>query len=170
MVWSREKGTWLLTDHVEQSPPAPPFLHPSLIPSPSAPRSALPSLLHPNMLTHHSRMDVLRPQCDQRTRPSMSTWVSGEVTGQLASSHWVTVKKKKKAEAHSKERKRGVGGEEREQEEHVEKQNEAHCSPEFHPCYVSSVAPPLLWVCELSCTYATNVANIALTGLYSFLR
>ena len=96
MDWSRGKGIWLLTDHVEQSPPAPPFLHPSLIPSPTAPRSALPSPLHPNMLAHQLHMDVLRPQCDQHMRPSINMRVSGEVIGQPASSHWVTIKKKKK--------------------------------------------------------------------------
>lgn len=56
--WGGE-GTCLLTDHVKQSPPAPPpslLHHPSLVSSPSAPCFS-PSQLHPDMLTHHLCMD-----------------------------------------------------------------------------------------------------------------
>lgn len=58
------KGIWLLNDHVKQSPPAPPFLHP-ISPPPPLPPPASTTLhspphpwLHPDMLTHHAHAQM----------------------------------------------------------------------------------------------------------------
>lgn len=53
--WDWGKGIWLLNDHVKQSPPVPPFLHPSLLPSPSAPHSAPLTTAPWHAHTSHSR-------------------------------------------------------------------------------------------------------------------
>lgn len=70
MGWGRGKGILLFTDHIKQSPPVPPFLHASLVPSPSASHSALPFQLHPDMLTHPTQAQMCsntEPQCGQHT-------------------------------------------------------------------------------------------------------
>lgn len=55
------------------SPPVPPFLHPTPLPSPSAPRSALPSQLHPDMLTHHAHALMVGGRGGD-TRMAMAHW------------------------------------------------------------------------------------------------
>lgn len=129
------KGIWLLNDHVKQSPPAPPFLHPISppppLPPPPAPRSTLPPTRGYTLtcshitLTHRWDTGITR-----RTRVSRREQDTREPAGQLHSSQWGSVKYMLIA----KSREGAGGGGEGEQEEGEEKQRQGNsCCSEVCP-------------------------------------
>ena len=159
----RGEGIWLLNDHVKQSPPAPPFLHPVSPPPPPspppAPRFTLP-LPSPRGYTLTCSHITLGHRWDTgitgRTRVSRRERDTREPVGQLpSSSQWGIVKYVLIAE--------GREGAEGEQEKGEEKQRQENscCSSVCPSLPVSdhSGSFGIRSVCEVSCTYDVNNAN-----------
>ena len=159
------KGIWLLNDHVKQTPPAPPFLHPaSPPPSLPPPRQHHAPLSPPTRGCTLTRSHItLTHRWDTgitgHTRVSRREQDMREPAGQLPSSQWGTVKymliaKSRGGRGGRRGRRTGRGWGEAAAGEQL-----LFLGLSFPSCSWSRSSFGIRSVCEFSCTYDLSNAN-----------